>query len=114
MPLLGHILNVLYTIQLIFRVNIVQEKVFMLKVGLYLTARRKRLLKEMIFRQNSYSIFDQLGRCHQLADSSLARLAVNLTKDFYLDYMRRVCLGVVRRMLHYFKGCFKCINSGKL
>ena len=60
------------------------------------------------------SILDQAGRCHQLADSPTAMLAVNLIKDFSLDYMHLVCWRVVRRMLHYFKGCFKGINSGKL
>ena len=58
---------------------------------------------DLNFRQNSYSFPDQSSWCHQLADSPLATLAVNLIKDFSFDYIRLVCLKVVRRMLHYFK-----------
>ena len=49
-----------------------------------------------------------------MADSPLARLPVNMIKDFSLYYMHLVSLRVVPPQLHYFKGYFKGINSGKL
>ena len=86
---------------------------FLLKARLYLTARKKILLKEMmLILGRMVTLF--LSTCHQLADSPLARLTVTLKKGFSLDYMQQVCLGVVRRMLHCFKGCFKGISSGRL
>ena len=44
---------------------------------------------------------------------SPSEVSGKLIKDLSLDYMHLVWLRLVPRMLHYFKRCFKGINSGK-
>lgn len=80
-----------------------RRKDFYVKVQIVFDCQEESITEIINFRQNSYSFPDQSGWCHQLADSPLARLAVNLIKGFSFDYMRLVCSEVVRRMLHYFK-----------
>ena len=36
---------------------------------------------------------------HQISESPLIKLDINLISDFALDYMRLVCLGVTKRLL---------------
>ena len=39
---------------------------------------------------------------------------IDMIKDFALDFMHLVCVGVTRRLLYYFKGTFKGISVGRL
>ena len=66
------------------------------------------------FMSMEYAEKDEIGKSHQLAPSPLRRLNINMINDFNLDYMLMVCLGVVRRMLYYFKGHFKIVFNGQL
>ena len=66
------------------------------------------------FMSMGYAEKDQIGRSHQLAPSPIRRLNINMRNGFNLDYMHMVCLGIVRRMLHYFKGHFKSVFNGRL
>ena len=66
------------------------------------------------FMSMGYAGKDEIGKSHQLAPSPLRRLNINMINDFNLDYMLMVCLGVVRRMLYYFKGHFKIVFNGQL
>ena len=66
------------------------------------------------FMSMGYAEKDQIGKSHQLAPSTIRRLNINMINGFNLDYMHMVCLGIVRRMLHYFKGHFKSVFNGRL
>ena len=59
------------------------------------------------FMSMAYAEKDEMGMSHQLAPSPIKILNINMINGFNLDYMHMVCLGVVRRMLYYFKGHFK-------
>ena len=66
------------------------------------------------FKENGYMVQDDNGRCHQQSVSGLIDLPIDLVKDFVIDPMHLVFLGVTRRMLYFLKGSFKGINTGKL
>ena len=63
------------------------------------------------FRQSSYLSHDH---CHQKELSPLVAVQMDLVNDFILDYMHLVCLGVVRRLLYFWKGQIKGTNTGRL
>ena len=57
---------------------------------------------------------EMLYERHQLSQSPLINTSVLCIKDFALDYMHLVCLGVVKRLLLYLKeGPRFCRISGK-
>ena len=39
---------------------------------------------------------------------------IDMIKEFALNFMHLVCLGVTHRLLYYFRGTFKGISVGKL
>ena len=47
---------------------------------------------------------------HQISESPLIRLDINLISDFGLDYMRLVCLGVTKRLLLFLKEGKRCCH----
>ena len=57
---------------------------------------------------------DEIGKSRQLAPSPIRRLNINMINGFNLDYMHMVCLGIVKRMLYYFKEHFKSVVNGRL
>ena len=63
------------------------------------------------FRSNSYSHGDHP---HQRSETPLVELGFDLIKGFSLDYKHLVCLGAVRRMLHFLRGDISGTNDGKL
>ena len=67
-----------------------------------------------LFRDNKYCESDNNGKCHQLNKSPLVELPFNIIKDFSLDYMHLVCLGVMRHILYFYKGTFKGVFEGRL
>ncbi|XP_066915297.1 uncharacterized protein [Clytia hemisphaerica] len=67
-----------------------------------------------VFRQNGYALPDDDGKRHQLDESELVGLAIDIIRDFTLDPMHLVYLGVTRRLLYYLKGSYKKIKAGKL
>ena len=66
------------------------------------------------FMSMGYAEKDQIGKSHQLAPSTIRRLNINMINGFNLDYMHMVCLGIVKRMLYYFKEHFKSVVNGRL
>ena len=68
---------------------------------------------QIVFNRQDEKITERNNLNFRQSGYSIARLAVNLIKNFSFDYMHLVCLGVVHRMLHYFKRCYKGINSHK-
>ena len=66
------------------------------------------------FRLNQYSLKDLQGKCHQTSVSMFCETDIDMIKDFALNFMHLVCLGVTRRLLYYFKGTFKGISVGRL
>ena len=68
----------------------------------------------VLFRDNRYSEPDNQGKCHQLNESPLVELPFDIVKDFSLDYIHLDCLGVMQRILYFFKGTFKGIFEGHL
>ena len=66
------------------------------------------------FVSMGYAEKDKIGKSHQLATSPITRLNINMINGFNLDYMHMVCLGIVKRMLHYFKEHFKSVVNGRL
>lgn len=66
------------------------------------------------FRRSGYSVEDSFGKRHQLCESALCPLSIDLVSDFALDYMHMVCLGITRRLLYYVKGSYKGIQVGRL
>ena len=66
------------------------------------------------FMSMGYAEKDEVGKSHQLAPSTIRRLNINMINGFNLDYMHMVCLGVARRMLHYFKEHFERVFNGRL
>ena len=66
------------------------------------------------FHEGRYMEKDSDGRSHQLEVSCVQKLPVNLVREFVLDPMHLVYLGVTRRMLYYFKGSYKGITAGRL
>lgn len=67
-----------------------------------------------VFRRDGYSVPDEDGKRHQLGVSELIGLQFDIIKDFTLDPMHLVYLGVTRRFLYYLKGSYKKIKAGKL
>ena len=61
-----------------------------------------RVIRGMTGLAKALAEKDEIRKSHQLAPSPIRRLNIKIN-DFNLDYMYMVCLGVVRRMLHYFK-----------
>ena len=66
------------------------------------------------FMSKDYIEKDKIGKSHQVAPSPIRRLNINMINAFILDYMHMVCLGVVKGMLHYFKGHFKNVLNVRL
>ena len=66
------------------------------------------------FRLNQYSLKDLQRKCHQTSVSMFCETEIDMIKDFALDFMRLVCLGVTRKLLNYFKGTFSSISVGRL
>ena len=73
----------------------------------YDTTEESTLRSNDTFMSMAYAEKDEIGMSHQLAPSPIRILNINMINGFNLDYMHMVCLGVVRRMLYYFKGHFK-------
>eukprot|EP00111_Clytia_hemisphaerica_P008253 TCONS_00024074-protein len=67
-----------------------------------------------VFRQDGYSIPDDDGKRHQLDVSEFVDLPIDMIKNFPVDPMHLVYLGVTRRLLYYLKGSFRKIKDGKL
>ena len=66
------------------------------------------------FKGNEYALADREGHCHQHTMSPLVVLDYDVVKGFALDYMHLVCLGVVRRLINFWKGKIRGTNFGKL
>ena len=66
------------------------------------------------FVSMGYAEKDKIGKGHQLPTSPIRRLNINMINGFNLDYMDMVWLGVVRRMLYYFKEHFKSVLNDRL
>ena len=66
------------------------------------------------FMSMGYAEKDQIGKRHQLAPSPIRTLNISMINGFNLDYMHMIFVGVVRRMLYYFKGHFKSVFNGRL
>ena len=66
------------------------------------------------FRLNQYSLKDLQRKCHQTSVYMFCETEIDMIKDFALDFMRLVCLGVTRKLLNYFKGTFSSISVGRL
>ncbi|XP_065672868.1 uncharacterized protein LOC136090322 [Hydra vulgaris] len=62
-----------------------------------------------------YSQQDKDGRCHHHTRTPLFDIeGLDMIQDFALDYMHLVNLGVMRRMLYYYKGTYSQIFDGRL
>ena len=64
------------------------------------------------FRLNQYSLKDLESKCHQISVSMFCEMDKYMIKDFSLDFMHLVCLGVPH--ITYFKGTFKGISVRRL
>ena len=80
----------------------------------YDRTEKSTLRSNDIFMLIGYAEKDEIGKSHQLAPSPIRRLNIKMINDFNLDYMHMVCLGVVRRMLYYFKGLIGRLSQGRL
>lgn len=69
---------------------------------------------DQVFRTDGYGEPDEEGKRHQLEESGLTPLLIDLIKDVAIDPMHLVYLGVTRRLLYYMKGSYKNIRNGKL
>jgi len=69
---------------------------------------------DQVFRENGYNVPDNEGKCHQNDVSGLINLPIDFIKDFALDPMHLVYLGVTRRILYFLKGSLRKISTGKL
>jgi len=69
---------------------------------------------DQVFRENGYNVPDNEGKCHQNDISGLINLPIDFIKDFALDPMHLVYLGVTRRILYFLKGSLRKISTGKL
>ena len=47
------------------------------------------------FWLNQYSLKDLQGKCHQTSVSMFCEIDIDMIKDFTLDFMHVVCLGVI-------------------
>ena len=65
------------------------------------------------FRLNQYSLKYLQGKCTKLQCLCFVK-KTDMIKEFALDLMHLVCLGVTRRLINYFKGTFKVITVGRL
>ena len=66
------------------------------------------------FRLNQYSLKDLRGKCHQTLVSMFCETDIDMIKEFALDFMHLLYLGITCRLLYYFKGSFKGISIGRL